>query len=88
MQDNTACFQDIAPIRDFERQVGILFDQKDGGVVLLVDFFYDPEDLPGHQRRQSHGWFVQEQELRPGHQRPGNSQHLLLAAGQVTGPVD
>ena len=48
----------------------------------LVDGAQDAENLLHHQRRQAEGRLVQQQQLRPQHQRARDREHLLLAAGQ------
>ena len=40
-------------------------------------------DLGPHQRRQALGRLVQDEEPRVGHQRPGDREHLLLAAREL-----
>ncbi len=42
-------------------------------------------ELVDDQRGQAHGKLVEQQDLGPGHQRPGDGQHLLLAPGQGPG---
>ena len=43
------------------------------------------QDVLDELGRQAHRRLVQQQQLRPGHQRPADGQHLLLAAGQRAG---
>ena len=47
----------------------------------------DAPDVPGDQRRQAFSGFVQNQDIRIGHQRPANGEHLLLAAAQLLAAV-
>ena len=42
----------------------------------------DLEDLLHEERREAEGRLVEEQELRLGHQRAADREHLLLAAGE------
>ncbi len=71
-------------MRDPQRLRRILLDQNDGHTTA-VDFADHIEDPVDHQWRQPHRWFVQQQQLRPRHQRAPDRQHLLLAAGQRSG---
>ena len=81
LQADGAAFEDIAVMGEFQRQAGILFDQQDGGAGLVEPL----DDLHGleHQLgRKAHRRLVEQQDLRPVHQRPADRQHLLLAARQ------
>jgi hypothetical protein len=51
-------------------------------VPCCVDLDDDLEDLLDELRRQAHRRLVEEQQLRLGHQRAADGEHLLLAAGQ------
>jgi hypothetical protein len=48
---------------------------------------HDPPDLPRDQRRQPFSRFVEDQEIRIGHQRAADRQHLLLAAGKLSSAI-
>jgi hypothetical protein len=50
--------------------------------VLAVDALDDLEDLPGQPRRQPEARLVEQDQRRRGDERPGDRQHLLLAAGE------
>ena len=82
--------QDIAAIADFQGFADVLFDQQDGGplVVELADDFHDGLDQEG---RQPHGRLVQHQQAGAGHECPADGQDLLLAAGKgargLVGPL-
>ena len=73
--------QDVGAIGAGQRLLRVLLDQQHGGA-LRVDLGDDLEDLRDHHRRQPHRGLVEQQHLRPGHQRPADREHLLLAAGQ------
>jgi hypothetical protein len=49
-------------------------------VPLLVHLEDRLEDALDEDRREAHRGLVEEQELRAGHQRPADRQHLLLTA--------
>lgn len=57
---------------------------------LAIELAERPENVLGDERRQSHGWLVENKKARPRHQRPANRRHLLLAArgqaGKCTTP--
>ena len=50
-----------------------------------VDLVDGAEDLLHEQRGQAEGGLVEQQQPRPGHQRAGDGQHLLLAARERAG---
>ena len=45
----------------------------------------DLEHLVDHDRREAERWFVHDQQLGAGHQRPADGEHLLLAAAEPAG---
>ncbi len=53
--------------------------------VLALSSREPAEQLLGDERRQPERRFVEQQQLGSGHQRPGDGQHLLLAARQGPG---
>src|SRR5262249_25433776 len=72
----------VAAMGELEGMVGVLLDQEDGHLLLLVDVADDLEDLLDDQRREAERRLVEQQQPRPAHQRPRDRQHLLLAARQ------
>src|SRR5207237_390766 len=82
-----AALHDVAELRDGERHVGVLLHQQHGGLLLLVDLRDDAEDLLHQQRREPERRLVEEDQPRSRHQRAADRQHLLLAAGEVTGDL-
>jgi hypothetical protein len=85
-QRDSPVLQHVAAVGHAERQVGVLLDEQDRPL-LLVEL---PEQLgdPLHEHgRQAHRRLVEHEELRAGHERPGDGQHLLLAAGQGAGQL-
>ena len=81
-QHDAPDLQHIAVVRRLERHVGVLLDQQHGDVLLLVEAADDGEDLLDQDRRQPQRRLVEQHQLGPGHQRPPDRQHLLLAARQ------
>ncbi len=73
--------QHVGQVGDGEGHGGVLLHQQHRGA-LPVDLGDDLADLPDDPRRQTEGRLVEQQQLRAGHQRPADGQHLLLAAGQ------
>src|SRR5690348_15272216 len=83
-QDHAPRLQYIAAAGGLERPVSVLLDQQDGdpGAIDLADGLVDPvnQDRGDPERR-----LVEHQQLRPGHQRTADREHLLLAAGHRAG---
>ena len=79
--DSVPGLQDVGAVGAAQRLLRILLDQQHGGA-FGVDLGDDLEDLRDHHRRQAHRRLVEQQHLGPGHQRPADGQHLLLAPGQ------
>src|SRR5215510_338158 len=69
----------VAVLREGEREHRVLLHQDDRDVER-VDLPDDLADLGRHDRREAHGGLVQQEQLRPAHEGPGDGQHLLLAA--------
>ena len=69
-------------VGEFERQIGVLFDQQNADAFLLFDALDDLENVLDHAWGQTKGWLVEDQEAGLHHQGPRDRQHLLLAAGQ------
>ena len=59
--------------------------QQNGGVLLLVDFAHDSEDLPDQQGRKAQRGLVQEQQIGMGHQGTADNHHLKLTAAAESG---
>src|SRR5688572_5131074 len=76
----------IAAIRDLERQTRVLLDQKDRDAERR-NLAHDREDLRHQLRRESHRRLVEQEQLRAGHQRARDREHLLLAAGKRAGSL-
>src|SRR5262245_60022315 len=72
---------DVAAIAGLERELRVLLDQEQRHS-FLCDGAYGVEYLLHHERCKSHARFVQQQQLRPAHQRPPDSKYLLLATRQ------
>src|ERR1035437_5842945 len=83
VQDHLAHLHDVAERRDLERQGGVLLHEENRGLLLLVDLLDDSEDLLHEHRSEAEARFVEEEQLRPRHQRPTDGEHLLLAAREI-----
>ncbi len=79
-------FHEIEALRDFQRHVRVLLDEKDGRA-LAVQLRDRAEDLFDHERREAERGLVHEQEARPRHQRTCHGEHLLLAAREGAGQL-
>ena len=55
-------------------------------VPAAVGVAHHVDKVVDHGRGQAEGELVDEEQLGAGHQAHGQREHLLLAAGQVTGP--
>ena len=62
--------------------VGVLLDEEDGEPVVPVERLEALEDLLDDERREAERGLVEQEQLRPAHQRAGDGEHLLLAARQ------
>ena len=81
LEDDLAVHDDVAVVGDPHRLGEILLGHQHGERVLVLELLDRRDGLVDQQRRQAHRGFVDQQQPRRGHQRPGNGQHLLLAAG-------
>ena len=66
---------------DFKGGMGVLLNEEHGEP-LPVQCHDGFEDLFHHEGGEPERRFIQHQELRLAHQRPGNRQHLLFASRQ------
>src|SRR5262249_12063944 len=71
-------------MRDLQRIVDVLADQKDGHT-LVGDLDDHAEDLVDQDRRQPQRRFVEHEQLRFRHQAAPDGAHLLFAAGECAG---
>ena len=72
---------------DRRRDPDILLDDEDRHVGFLSQSHQHLLDLRHDHRRKTLGRLVHDQEMRVGHQRARNRQHLLLAAGKLGAAV-
>ncbi len=61
----------------------VLLDDEHRNVTFLAEANQHLLDLCDDDRREPFGGLVHDQEMRIGHQRTRNRQHLLLAAGEL-----
>ena len=55
-----------------------------GRALFFIDGLYDLKNLPGDQRCQSHGRFIEQQQPRPAHEGTADGEHLLFTAGEIS----
>src|SRR5258708_3325390 len=83
--DVSAC-QHIGAIAEPERLVGHLFDQQDGGAVVL-ERTEDVEDARDDNRCEPERGLVEQQKFWAAHQSAGDRDHLLLTPAQQSGAL-
>ena len=79
-----AGLEHVGVVGDLERGQGVLFDDQHGHA-LVPDPFDGFEDDVDEHRREPHRGLVEQQQGRVAQQRPGDGEHLLLAAGHGAG---
>ena len=84
--DNPPALDDGVPVGQPDQALDVLVDDQRGLTRLAQSREAQP-DLLAHQRRQSLGGLVENQQARVGQQRTADRQHLLLAAGQLVAHV-
>ncbi|MCY1295639.1 hypothetical protein D9M70_449870 [compost metagenome] len=85
LADHPPAFQHIGMVRVAKRDVDVLLGHQKAHAVATVEFADDLEDFLDDLWRQAHRRLVEQHQARPGHQRPADRHHLLLAAGGVAG---
>src|SRR5690606_7282884 len=81
-----AVVEDVGTAREREAGGDVLLDQHDG-LALLRQLAAGPHQVLDDHRRQSLEGFVEQDDLRIAHQRPGDGEHLLLAPGEIRSPA-
>ena len=84
LKGDAAGLQHIGTVGDAEGLIGHLLDEQDGEA-RLSQGADRVEDVADDQRRETERWFVEQEQPRISHQRPADSDHLLLAARKGTG---
>lgn len=79
---NLSGVHDVAPFRQIEREVHVLFGQEDGHV-LVDDRLDDLPEVVDDDRRESLGGLVQQEHVWRLYQRASDRYHLLFAAAEV-----
>ena len=73
-------FEHVRAVGPLKCLLRVLFDEQHRGP-LLVDLGDDLEDLLHDHRREAHRRLVEQEHAWSSHQRTGDREHLLLAAG-------
>src|SRR5205809_7798872 len=84
VEDDAAVFHHVAVVGDVERHLRVLLDQQQRGAEPVANGAQRPAQLGDHQRGETERQLVDEQEFRRAHQRRADSEHLPLAAGEIT----
>src|SRR4051812_16521035 len=81
-EDDLALLEDVDEVRQRDRQRIVLLDQqhRQGAALQLAQLVADA--LEDH-RREALGGLVHDEQRRSGHERPGDREHLLLAAREL-----
>src|SRR5690606_31392993 len=82
LPDDPPLLDDVVTIGEFAERLDIFIDNEDREAFTLQLGEDLPDFLPD-QRREAFGCLIEQQQLRIGHQRPGDGEHLLLAAGEL-----
>ena len=59
LQDDLAGFEDVAEVRDFQREIGVLFHKQNGEALFAVDFDDLLENGFDEKRRKAEGRFIE-----------------------------
>lgn len=84
--DHSLRFKQVGEIRERERRTSILLDDQNRRSACAY-FRERGEDLLRSDGRKAERGLVEQQELGPGHERPPDRDHLLLAAGHGSGEL-
>src|ERR687893_2969736 len=82
---HTTGLEHVAPVADVECEVGVLLDHQDGQALVAVEVAQPGEQLAGDEGSQAERRLVEQQQAGRGHHRPGEGEHLLLAAAHAAG---
>src|SRR5918998_469462 len=82
---DTTGLEHVAPVADVECEVGVLLDHQDGQALVAVEVAQPGEQLAGDQGGEAERRLVEQQQAGPGHHRPGEGEHLLLATAHAAG---
>src|SRR5918911_688625 len=75
----------VGAVGDAKRLVDVLLDEQDRHALLVAQPDDQVEDEPDELRREAERRLVEEQQPRPGHERPRDRELLLLAARERGG---
>src|SRR5215470_1667968 len=84
--DHAALLDDVMPVRDARERLEVLVDDEDRQARCL-EALDCAVDLDAHERREPLGRLVEDEELRVGHERAADREHLLLAARELAAEV-
>ena len=79
--DDGALAHDVGVVGHAHGHAEVLLHQEDG-LPRLLELCDHPEDLVDHHGGQALRRLVEQQQIGVGHERAGDGEHLLLAAGQ------
>src|SRR5215472_3368060 len=83
LEDDPPVLHDVAVIGNPEGDPRVLLDEEKRRPSLRIDLLDDLEDLTYQEWRESERRLIEQHELRLGHERTPDHEHLLLAAAQI-----
>src|SRR5687768_14173066 len=85
VEDDAPVLHHVPVVRHLERHLRVLLHDEQRDLQAVPDHAQALHELANHERRETQGELVDEQQLRRAHEGGGDAEHLALAAGKVAG---